>query len=395
MVLVYKLLFWGSLFLVFYTYLGYGIVLTALVRIKRLIVQQKHQPITDYTPVIALVIPCYNEADILEAKIENCLALSYPSDKISIVFITDGSTDASMDIIRRYPKVTLLHEDKRGGKVAAENRVMKLVTAPVIVFSDANTILPAHALKELVKHYTDPSVGAVSGEKRILQKDKEAAAGAGEGIYWKYESFLKKMDSELLTIVGAAGELFSFRKELYQELEADTILDDFMLSLRIAKKGYRVVYEPAAYAMETSSVSVKEELKRKIRICAGGWQSIIRLRSLLNPFPRPILTFQYISHRVLRWTLTPLALLLLIPVNAWLCWYTGELFYLLAFIAQLLFYTLALCGWYLENRSISIKLLFVPYYFFIMNYAVFLGFFRYLKGKQSAAWERSQRQVQV
>ena len=349
----------------------------------------------DYTPVIALVIPCYNEADILPAKIENCLALTYPLDKISIVFITDGSTDASMDIVRRYPRVTLLHEDKRGGKVAAENRVMKLLTAPVVVFSDANTMLPASALKELVKHYADPLVGAVSGEKRILQKDKEAAAGAGEGIYWKYESFLKRMDSELLTIVGAAGELFSFRRDLYQELEADTILDDFMLSLRIAKKGYRVVYEPAAYAMETSSVSVKEELKRKIRICAGGWQSIVRLKSLLNPFPNPVLTFQYISHRVLRWTLTPLALLLLLPVNAWLSWYTGEVFYTLAFIAQVAFYVLALLGWYLENRSISIKLLFVPYYFFIMNYAVFLGFFRYVKGKQSAAWERSQRQVQV
>ncbi|MDB5257313.1 MAG: glycosyl transferase [Chitinophagaceae bacterium] len=394
MVYVLQLLFWGSLFLVFYTYLGYGIVLTALVKLKRLFVQQKIAA-AGYTPVIALVIPCYNEADILQAKIENCLALSYPSDKISIVFITDGSTDSSMDIVRRYPGVTLLHEDKRGGKVAAENRVMKLVTAPVIVFSDANTMLPTSALTELVKHYADPKVGAVSGEKRILQKDKEAAAGAGEGIYWKYESFLKKMDSELLTIVGAAGELFSFRKELYEELEADTILDDFILSLRIAKKGFRVVYEPAAYAMETSSVSVKEELKRKIRICAGGWQSIVRLRSLLNPFAHLTLTFQYISHRVLRWTLTPLALLVLLPVNLLLCWYTGELFYQLAFVAQVAFYTLALCGWYLENRSISIKLLFVPYYFFIMNYAVFLGFFRYLKGKQSAAWERSQRQVQV
>jgi biofilm PGA synthesis N-glycosyltransferase PgaC len=394
MVFVYKLLFWGSLFLVFYTYLGYGIVLTALVKIKRLFVKQKTVE-TGYTPVIALVIPCYNEADILQDKIENCLALSYPPDKLSIVFITDGSTDASMDIVRRYPSVLLLHEDKRGGKVAAENRVMKLVTAPVVVFSDANTMLPASALKELVKHYEDPEVGAVSGEKRILQKQKEAAAGAGEGIYWKYESFLKKMDSELLTIVGAAGELFSFRRELYEELESDTILDDFILSLRIAKKGYRVVYEPAAYAMETSSVSVKEELKRKIRICAGGWQSIVRLRSLLNPFSHFTLTFQYISHRVLRWTLTPFALLLLLPVNAWLFWNTNELFYSLAFVAQLVFYVLALCGWYLENRSISIKLLFVPYYFFIMNYAVFLGFFRYLKGKQSAAWERSQRQVQV
>jgi poly-beta-1,6-N-acetyl-D-glucosamine synthase len=391
MVFGLKIFFWLALFIVFYTYAGYGLLITLIVRIKRLSGSEKRLFTPGFEPDITLVIPCYNEADIIEEKINNCLALEYPKHKIQLVFITDGSTDATPDIVKRYEQVTLLHEPARRGKAAAENRVMKFVKASIVIFSDANTILPPQAVRELVKHYEDPLVGAVSGEKRILKKDKDHAAGAGEGIYWKYESYLKKMDSELLSIVGAAGELFSFRKELYHELEEDSILDDFMLSMRIASKGYRVVYEPSAYAMETSSASVKEELKRKIRICAGGWQSIMRLKHLLNPFPNFILTFQYVSHRVLRWTFTPLMLLLLLPLNAVIGFQENQLFYKLFFSGQVLFYSLSLLGWYLENRQIRVKILFVPYYFFIMNYAVFLGFFRYLKGSQSSAWERSKR----
>jgi len=266
---------------------------------------------------------------------------------------------------------------------------MQYIDTPIVIFSDANTILPSNAIKKIVQYYSDPVVGAVSGEKRIISKDKDNATGAGEGVYWKYESFLKKLDSELLTIVGAAGELFSFRKELYTRLEEDTILDDFIESLRIAEKGYRVVYEPEAYAMETASESVSEELKRKVRICAGAWQSMVRLSSLLNPFTNFTLTFQYVSHRVLRWSLVPLFLLLLIPLN--LALINEDILYRAIFTGQVMFYSMALTGWYLANKEIKVKALFIPYYFFIMNYAAFLGFFRYVKGNQAAAWERSKR----
>jgi len=391
MYLILTLFFWLSLFIVFYTFIGYGIVITLLVRIKRALGAKMPVYLPDYTPDVAFVIPSYNEETIIEEKIKNCLALDYPKDKLKILFITDGSTDKTPDIVKNYTDVQLLHVPERGGKSAAENRAMKFVTAPIVVFSDANTILPPQALKELVKFYQDAKVGAVSGEKRIAGKTKDNAAGAGEGIYWKYESYLKKMDAEFLTIVGAAGELFSFRSELFEELEPDSILDDFMLSMRIASKGYRVLYEPKAYALETSSVSVKEELKRKIRICAGGWQSIIRLRHVLNPFPNFALTFQYVSHRVLRWTITPLLLLLLLPVNYLLSIEETGYFYKFIFVCQIVFYSMALLGWYLENRKIKVKILFVPYYFFIMNYAVFLGFFRYISGKQSSKWERAKR----
>lgn len=386
---LFTILFWTSLFIALYTYAGYGIVIYALVKIKRLLFKGAPSPDTGFEPEVAFVVPCYNELDYIDSKIKNCQALDYPKEKLKLVFITDGSDDGTNIKAAAYPDVTVLHEAQRKGKAAAENRVMRHVHSPIIIFSDANTILPSHAVRRIVRHYANPKVGAVSGEKRILSGEKDNATAAGEGLYWKYESFLKRMDSELYSIVGAAGELFSFRRELYSDLEEDTILDDFVESLRIAGKGYRVVYEPEAYAMETASDSVKEELKRKIRICAGGWQSMHRLTSLLNPFRYGVLTFQYISHRVLRWSIVPLLLLLLFPINAYLA--STHIFYQLFFLAQCLFYIMAISGWFLENRRIRVKALFVPYYFFIMNYAVFLGFFRYINGSQAAAWERAKR----
>ncbi|MFN6945705.1 MAG: glycosyltransferase family 2 protein [Cytophagaceae bacterium] len=388
---ILEVLFWAGVFIVFYAYMGYGLVLYPMVKIKQFISKKANKFDENFQPEVTFVVPSYNEEDIIEEKVKNCLSFDYPKDKLKIVFITDGSTDSTPDKVREFENVKVLHENKRGGKSAAENRAMKYVETPIVIFSDANTILPAHAIKELVKHYADPSVGAVSGEKRIMNKEKDGATGAGEGIYWKYESFLKKLDSDLKTIVGAAGELFSFRTELFSELEEDTILDDFMLSMRIASQGYKVVYEPDAYAMETASASVKEELKRKVRICAGGWQSMSRLLPALNPFNDPMLSFQYISHRVLRWSIVPLLLVLLFPLNIYLFVASNQWIYQLSLYGQCLFYVMALLGWYMENRQIRVKLLFVPYYFLIMNYAVFAGFFRFLGGKQAAAWERSQR----
>jgi cellulose synthase/poly-beta-1,6-N-acetylglucosamine synthase-like glycosyltransferase len=200
----------------------------------------------------------------------------------------------------------------------------------------------------------------------------------------------------LYSVVGAAGELFAIRTELWQEVEKDTLLDDFMISLRVAMSGYTIQYNPNAYAIETASTNVKEELKRKIRISAGGIQSVVRLRDLLNIFKYGTLSFQYISHRVLRWTLTPLLLLLLFPANLFLALETGIFswsIYSLLFIGQVVFYVAALTGWFLEARQIRLKILFIPYYFFIMNLSVFLGFARYIKGSQSVNWERAQREA--
>lgn len=380
-------IFWFLLGLVFYTYLGYGILLFFLVRLKRLF--KKPKPPGDYTPEVTLVVPCYNEEDFIMQKVENTLALDYPKEKFRIIFITDGSSDGTVDLLRKVEGIELLHEDRRAGKAAAENRAMQFVKSEVVVFCDANTMLNKEAIRMLVRHYADAKVGGVSGEKRVIKTENAELSGAGEGLYWKYESTLKKWDSEMLTIVGAAGELVSFRTALMEDLEEDSILDDFMQSMRIAAKGYRMLYEPEAYAMETPSADVKEELKRKVRIAAGGWQSMSRLTFLLWPFKRPLLSFLYISHRVLRWSVSALALPLLLLVNVLLLPMGGWYFWIL--LAQVAFYAAATLGYWQARQNKKSKLLYVPYYFCLMNYAVFAGFSRWRKGKQAAAWERAKR----
>lgn len=386
-----EILFWLSLFIVFYTFLGYGILLYMLVRIRRAFKGKRLAPGLDQDfPTLTLVIAAYNEESIIEEKIADTLQLSYPAGKLNLVFVTDGSSDRTPDLVANYPQIKLMHTPVRSGKILAMHRAMDVVDTEVVVFTDANTFLNKDALLLIARHYADATVGAVSGEKRVMQ-DALSDATAGEGFYWKYESALKKWDSELYSVVGAAGELFSVRRSLYQPVQPDTILDDFMISMQIAEKGYRIVYEPDAYASELSSENIKEELKRKVRIAAGGIQSILRLKKLMNPFHDPLLSFQYISHRVLRWTVTPFLMILALVFNILIVIQSGGLIYQLLLAGQIGFYGLALAGWVLETRKIKVKALFVPYYFCMMNYAVLAGIGRYYKGSQSAAWEKAKR----
>jgi biofilm PGA synthesis N-glycosyltransferase PgaC len=393
---VYTLLFWLALFLVFYAYLGYGLLLYALIKLRRktngeeYIMHNSYANRTDNLPKVTIVVAAYNEASCIAQKITNTLALQYPADKLHFLFVTDGSSDNTPDIVRQYPRIELHHSSERRGKIAAVHRIMPHIKTPIVVFTDANTFLNPEAIVNIARHYADPKIGAVAGEKRIANKEKDSAEGAGEGIYWKYESALKRWDSELYSVVGAAGELFSIRTDLYEAVPSDTIIEDFYMTLRIAQRGYRVIYEPQAYAVETASASVNEELKRKIRIAAGGIQAILRLLPLLNPFKYGVLSFQYISHRVLRWTLAPLALPIIFVTNLYLAM-QGSAFYKSIFALQCLFYIMALVGYLLEKRQLKFKLFFVPYYFCLMNYAVYRGMWRIAAGTQSVVWEKAKR----
>ncbi len=384
-------IFWISIFLIAYTFIGYGFFLFALVSVKRIF----KKPFTFKTdqplPTVSVLIAAYNEEDIILEKLANTLDLNYPKNKIQVIFITDGSTDSTAEKLAKHPEITLLHQEKRAGKMAAIERAIPFITGEITVFTDANTFLNKNAILELVKHYQNPKVGAVAGEKRIIIGDTADASSAGEGFYWKYESKLKKWDYELYSNVGAAGELFSIRTALYHPVEADTIIDDHMIAMRIAEKGYLIGYEPKAYAIETASVNIKEELKRKIRIAAGGIQSVLRLKKAANPFLNPVFTFQYISHRVLRWTITPFLLILVFILNAVIVATTNLVLYRVIFALQIMFYVLSLVGLYFERKDIRIKALFIPYYFCIMNYAVLAGLRKYFNKQQSAAWEKSLR----
>lgn len=382
-------LFWMGLVIIFYTYIGYGIAIFILSKLKAR--PKRFGDVSDNAlPEVTVLVAAYNEEQCIEDKIANTLNLDYPKDKLSVFIVTDGSTDNTPLIVKKFHAVKLFHDFPRKGKINAVNRVMKHVTTPIVVFSDANTLVNHDALRKIVRHYQDPGVGGVAGEKRIYKNAEDNASGAGEGFYWKYESFLKQKDAEVYSIVGAAGELFSIRTSLYEEPAENTIIEDFYLSLRICAKGYRFMYEPGAYALETASAAIDEEWKRKVRICAGGFQAMARLKPLLNPFRYGILSFQYISHRALRWTLAPLFLPVVFLANLWLA-FTGSTFYAVAFAAQVLFYMFAIAGYVLRDKTIKLKGFFIPYYFMVMNLAVYAGFRRYVQGKQSVVWEKARR----
>lgn len=384
--------FWTFLFLIFYTYLGYGILLFLMVKLKKIFSSGKAHEITNEEPEVTIFVTAYNEIDYVDSKMGNTLSLDYPKEKVKIIWVTDGSDDGTPEKLRQYEDVRIYHQPLRAGKIAAMNRGVKFVTTPIIIFSDANTILGKESIRRIVTLFKDPKVGCVSGEKRISLSNTAAAA---EGIYWKYESLLKKWDAQLYSAVGAAGELFAIRTELYQEVEKDTLLDDFIISMRIAMKGYTIQYDPEAYSLEKPSANIKEELKRKIRISAGGIQSILRLKKLLNPFKYGLLSFQYVSHRVFRWTLAPLGLAIIFLCNILIAMNYGffnfHSLYVWLFWLQCLFYLLVLGGWYFENRNVKTILFYVPFYFFIMNLSVYLGFRRYIKKQQSVTWERAKR----
>lgn len=388
-----EVFFWTGLTIVFYTYLGYGIFLYLFIRIKDFFNPQSPlEPLSDF-PEVTLLIAAYNEEAVVDSKMQNCRSLTYPADKLHILWITDGSDDYTDERLAQYPEIEVLHQPLRQGKTAALNRAMQFVKTPYTVFTDANTMLNAEALQEILKPFQHPLVGCVAGEKRIAMGTHANATTGGEGFYWKYESKLKTWDARLYTTVGAAGELYAIRTDLFGPLPSDTLLDDFILSMNITRQGYRIAYCDTAYAIESGSADMANEEKRKVRIAAGGIQAIWRLRGLLFPFPlwQIPLWFQYISHRVLRWSVTPVVLFLLFPVNFFLAYHHPHSIYTFLLGLQILFYLLGITGAYLQNRQIRTKILFIPYYFLFMNWNVIKGFFYLYRHQGKGTWQKAKR----
>ncbi len=386
-----ELLFWISLFLIVYTFIGYGVLLYGLVLLKRVAgMKQKELHDDNRLPSCALVIAAYNEAPVLSEKVLNSLALDYPEELLQIYVVSDGSDDNTSEVLQAFRgKIIHLHRPERKGKVHAVHRAVIQTKEDVLVFTDANTMLNREALKKIIQHYANKSIGAVAGEKRVDFSQVADASSAGEGIYWKYESKLKSWDFELYSAIGAAGELFSIRRDLYTAVPSDTILDDFMISMEVVRNGFRIAYEPDAYAVESGSESIPEEFKRKVRIAAGGLQSIIRLKDLLFLRKNLLLSFQYVSHRVLRWTITPFLLGLVFVLNHFLAFQPGGPLYSTLLLLQYIFYSLALIGFIYQKKSM--KFAFIPFYFCMMNYAVYKGILRFLQKKQSSTWDKAKR----
>ena len=387
------LIFWISLGLLAWCYAVYGIVLFMLNSVVSLFAKKKTNAVTEEIPV-TLIITAYQESAILPEKIRNTAAIDYPAGLLTVLLVTDGSEEDLSELLKPYPFIRQLHQPERKGKYAALKRAIPEVNTTVVFFSDANTMLNADCIRKMMVHYQDPKVGAVAGEKKIQRTSPVLALGEAEGLYWKYESFLKKQDAGFYTVVGAAGELFSIRTELFKPLDADIILDDFIISMQVCLSRHRIAYEPGAFATEWPSASLHEEAKRKIRIAAGAYQSMAWLWPSLNIFKYPLLAFQFFSRRVIRWFFSPFLLPVILAANAWIVWVqTASPVYAWILVSQGIFYLFAIAGWAMVYRGKPAGIFTIPFYFLFMNYCQARGFFRWLGGKQSATWEKSLRQV--
>lgn len=389
-----KILFWICLVICVYTYVGYGILLYLLILIKRLL-KGKPQPMSlpddSELPDVAFMVCAFNEEDVVEMKMQNIYELDYPKDKLHIIWVTDGSTDNTNERLQAYPDVEIVFSPERRGKTAALNHGISQVKSEITVMTDANTLVNREAIREIVRCMQDPQVACVAGEKRVMSRHEGEIAAEGEGLYWKYESTLKRLDSELYSAMGAAGELNAIRTKLYEPMPETALLDDFVMSMKLVEQGYRIAYTSNAYAMEYGSANLEEESKRKRRIAAGGLQSSWWLRSIMNPFKNFTVAFQFVSHRVLRWSITPIAMLALIPLNVALVMMKAGTAYTVIWILQIIFYLAAFGGYLLEQRGKKNKLLYVPYYFLFMNINVFRGM-HYLKTHQGGGtWEKAKR----
>lgn len=387
-------IFWTSFIFVAYVYIGYPLLLTILANIF-----PRPTAKTSFLPTVTLLIAAYNEEISMAQKLENSLAQDYPSEKLQILVAADGSDDGTVEIVKSFEKrgVNLAYKSERKGKMAAINRALPFAKGEIIVMSDANNHYEANTIREIVSPFSDSSIGAACGAKLIYKND-DALSGS-EGIYWKYEAWIKKNETLLGSCLAAAGEIFSFRKSIFISPPDGIINDDFYIMMLIIKQGKRVVYVPDAWSTEAISLSAQDEIERRTRMIAGRYQAISHAFKLL-PFNRPVIVWQVISHKFLR-PLVPFAMIFAFLASLfsviWPSSAENVIFLELAFpynwiifILQVIFYLLALFGEKIKNLPLG-KWHYIPAFLFNSNKAALLGLVRFLSGRQTTQWKRVRR----
>ncbi len=380
--MIFEALFWLLVSVVLYVYFGYPLLVLILSKLRPAPSVQK----ADITPMVSLIIPAYNEEKVIAQKIENCLALDYPRDKLEIIIASDGSTDGTNEIVQSYVSQTtrFFAQSKRRGKSSTLNKVVPRTHGGVLVFTDANALFRQDAVKMLVKNFADKRVGCVCGELHLASQESQTAKG--EGFYWQYETYIKRKESEIYSVLFTNGAIYAIRRSLFERLDP-AWADDFMIPLSIARKGYRSVQEPEAVGYEKTSTAVKDEFWRKIRIVARDSNAYFHVKGLLGKPFRPWLAFQLFSHKLLRW-LVPLFMVAILGLNFLLL---SREFYRWTLVAQLLFYTLAVLGWLFDRQKAHIqsRYLSIPLYYCMVNIAALLGLRRTMLGKSMETWSRA------
>jgi len=332
-------------------------------------------------PRVSVVLSVFNEEKHIAARLANFVALDYPADRLEFLVGSDGSTDGTEVILASCADKRLHFErmPSRGGKPRVLNYLVRQAKNELLVFTDANTMFATDALKKLVRHFSDPMIGGVCG-RLILEGN---SSETDENAYWRLETFLKTRESRLDSCLGANGGIYAIRRRLWPGIPDNAFVDDFVIGMRVRESGSRVIYDAEAVALEDMPEKVSAEFGRRVRIGAGGFQALVLCWRSLLPW-RGAYTWAFWSHKVLRW-FGPFFMLGAIIANVMMPWsgLSGTVLSL-----QLLFYALAVAGALRLGRN---SLLSVPHYFVAMNYALLLGFFRFVTGRQRAAWQRTIR----
>ena len=384
-----EVVFWVSLVLVAHTYLVYPAVLFvayALAQLRRDCgylaagSDRRRARLPDAElPGVTLVVPAYNEAAVLPRKLENLARLDYPREKLEVVFVSDGSTDGTDEILAAVPGVRLVRVPRRGGKSGALNHGVAAARHDLLVFSDASTLFAPDALRQLTRHFAAPQVGVACG---ILRFDGGAEFQQTEGVYWRYEKALRVMEARLGATLTASGAIYALRRAAWRPLSPDVMIDDFVVPLAARRAGYAVVFDPEARATELAEESVKDEFTRRVRLAVGSFRALGELlRTRLAPFT----AFAFFSHKVLRWVLPFLMLAMLLSSAA----LAARPLYRAALLAQLVFYAWALLGFLFRERMAPVRYSLIGYFLLAINLAFLVGFVQFLSGRQEVRWKRA------
>ena len=384
-------LFWGSLALIAYAYAGYPLLVWLLSRRHARKIDQDSAETTTKTqslelPFVSIIIAAYREEDVILDRLNNLAQLDYPIDKLEILIGCDGNEDLTGELISTYDdsRIRLLQFEQRRGKASVLNDCVPAARGEILVFSDANTHMDRQCIHQLVRHFTDESVGGVCGQ--LILEDAETGKNV-DGIYWKYENFLKQCETSLGAVLGVNGALYALRKSLYAPIPPETIIDDFLIGMRVHLADRRLIYDGSAFATEETATSVQAEFKRRIRIGTGGFQSLRHLKGLLSP-RYGYVAFAFWSHKLLRW-FCPVFMLVALLANLCLL---NQTLYQVTLCGQGLFYLSAFLGMKLGTGTGRLrKLCRVPGMFVQMNLALGIGLFRWLCTTQSGTWERTER----
>ncbi len=378
-----EVFFWTMAAVIFYTYIGYSLTILLLALIINHPIRRA--PIE---PRLTYLITAYNEEKNIRSKLDQVLSLDYPHDKLEIIVASDGSTDGTDSIVRQFAGrgVRLVRVEGRVGKTETQNLAVREATGEVIVFSDATTFYEPSALRNIVRNYADPAVGAVSGRYQY-RNPTGAPIGFGSILFWKYENLIKILQTRIGTITGCCGCIYSVRRELYHPLPAD-IISDLVEPLKILDRGHRIVFEPEAIAFEDTTEKTAEEFSMRVRVVTRGMRGLLYMRKLFNPLRHGFVSFQLLSHKVLRWFVAVFLLILFLS-NLWLLGTSH--FYSVMFSLQCTFYATAILGIAAERMHVASKLLTIPLYFVTVNAAAVVAMYRICRGYKAVTWETIRR----